>query len=122
RVANPRRLAEVLLARDKGWSQQQVGSLLSGSTREVELTSRIPVYMTYFTAMVDGEGNLQTFGDLYGLDTRIGAVLFGKQVPFVTPLYDAEMGAMRARQSAVHAAGARSRSTLADAISNIFSP
>ena len=79
RVADPRRLAAVLLAQDKGWSEQQVGSLLNGGTREVELTTRIPVHMTYFTAMVDGQGNLRTFGDLYGLDTRMGASLFGKK-------------------------------------------
>ena len=73
RVANPRRLAEVLLAHDKGWSEQQVGSLLAGGTREVEFMTRIPVHMTYFTAMVDREGNLRTFGDLCGVDTRMGA-------------------------------------------------
>ena len=38
----------------------QVGNLLNGGTREVELTTRIPVHVTYFTAMVDGQGNLRT--------------------------------------------------------------
>jgi murein L,D-transpeptidase YcbB/YkuD len=118
RVGDPRRLAAVLLGQDKGWSEQQVGSLLDGGTREVELTTRIPVHVTYFTAMVDRQGNLRTFGDLYGLDTRMGAELFGRKVPFVTPRYDDEIRAMRARQ----ASGAPTRSTLADAIANIFSP
>jgi murein L,D-transpeptidase YcbB/YkuD len=118
RVADPRRLAAVLLAQDKGWSEQQVGSLLNGGTREVELTTRIPVHVTYFTAMVDRQGNLQTFGDLYGLDTRMGAILFGKKVPFVTPRYDDELRAMRARNGPADS----TPSTLADAIANIFSP
>jgi hypothetical protein len=122
RVADPRRLAAVLLAQDKGWSEQQVGSLLNGTTREVELTTRIPVHMTYFTAMVDRQGNLRTFGDLYGLDTRMGANLFGRRVPFVTPRYDDEIRAMRARNGPADPSGAQTRSTLADAISNIFSP
>jgi murein L,D-transpeptidase YcbB/YkuD len=122
RVADPRRLAAVLLAQDKGWSEQQVGSLLNGGTREVELTTRIPVHVTYFTAMVDGQGNLRTFGDLYGLDTRMGASLFGGKVPFVTPRYDDEIRAMRARQRPAASSGAPTRSTLVDAISNIFSP
>jgi len=122
RVADPRRLAAVLLAQDKGWSEQQVGSLLNGTTREVELTTRIPVHMTYFTAMVDRQGNLRTFGDLYGLDTRMGAYLFGRRVPFVTPRYDDEIRAMRARHGPADPSGAQTRSTLADAISNIFSP
>ena len=97
RVSDPLRLAVILLAQDKGWSEQQVGSLLNGGTREVALTTRIPVHMTYFTAMVDRQGNLQTFGDLYGLDTRMGAILFGTKVPFVTPRYDDEIKAMRTR-------------------------
>jgi len=99
-----------------------VDSLLSGGTREVELTTRIPVHMTYFTAMVDRQGNLRTFGDLYGLDTRMGAILFGKKVPFVTPRYDDEIRALRARRGPADPSGAPTRSTLAEAISNIFSP
>ena len=120
RVADPRRLAAVLLARDKGWSEQQVGGLLNGGTREVELTTRIPVHVTYFTAMVDRQGNLRTFGDLYGLDARMGLNLFGRKVPFVTPRYDDEIRAMRARQRSTDPSA--TRSTLAEAISNIFSP
>ena len=122
RVADPHRLAAVLLAQDKGWSEQQVGSLLDGGTREVELTTRIPVHVTYFTAMVDRQGNLRTFGDLYGLDTRMGADLFGRKVPFVTPRYDDELRAMRARHRPADPSGAATRSTLSDLISSIFSP
>ena len=122
RVADPRRLAAILLAQDKGWSEQQVASLLNGGTREVELTTRVPVHVTYFTAMVDRQGNLRTFGDLYGLDTRMGASLFGGKVPFVTPRYDDEIKAMRARQRPTASSGAPNRSTLVDALSNIFSP
>ena len=51
--------------------------------------------MTYFTAMVDREGRLRTFGDLYGVDDRMGAVLLGKKVPFETPRYDEEPVASR---------------------------
>src|SRR5687768_1271480 len=80
-----------------------------------------PVHTTYFTAVVDRDGNLRTFGDLYGLDTRMGAALFDKKVPFVTPRYDAEMLALRARQRPA-ASGAPGLSSLADAISNVFSP
>jgi L,D-transpeptidase YcbB len=119
RVSDPFRLAAILLAHDKGWSEQQVGSLLNGGTLEVKLTSRIPVHMTYFTAMVDDQGSLQTFGDLYGLDTRMGAILFGAKVPFVTPRYDDEIKAMRTRHRPTSPSGAQ---TLADAIANFLSP
>jgi len=120
RVADPLRLAVILLAQDKGWSEQQVQGLVNGgTTREVALTTRIPVHMTYFTATVDREGSLQTFGDLYGLDARMGAILFGAKVPFVTPRYDDEIRAMRTRPDPTASSGS---STLADAIANIFSP
>jgi murein L,D-transpeptidase YcbB/YkuD len=119
RVAEPFRLATILLAQDKGWSEQQVESLLNGGTLEVKLTTRIPVHTTYFTTRVDSQGNLQTFGDLYGLDTRMGAILFGRKVPFVTPRYDDEIKAMQTRHRPTVSSGA---STLADAIANIFSP
>jgi murein L,D-transpeptidase YcbB/YkuD len=118
RVSEPLRLATILLAQDKGWSEQQVASLLNGGTREVQLTTGIPVHMTYFTATVDRQGNLQTFADLYGLDARMGAILFGTKVPFVTPRYDDEINAMRTRHRPATAAA----STLADAIASIFSP
>jgi L,D-transpeptidase YcbB len=118
RVSDPLRFAAILFAQDKGWSEQQVGSLLNGGTLEVKLTTRIPVHMTYFTAIVDRQGNLQTFGDLYGLDTRMGAILFGTKVPFVTPRYDDEIKAMRTR----HRPATAGASTLADAIASIFSP
>jgi len=68
--------------------------------------------------MVDRQGNLQTFGDLYGLDTRMGAILFGTKVPLVTPRYDDEIKAMRTR----HRPATAGASTLADAIAKIFSP
>jgi L,D-transpeptidase YcbB len=120
RVAEPVRLAVILLAQDKGWSEQQVQSLLNGgTTAEVKLATRIPVHMTYFTAAVDRQGNLKTFGDLYGLDARMGAILFGAKVPFVTPNYDDEIEAMRTRRRPEDPSGAP---TLADALANIFSP
>jgi murein L,D-transpeptidase YcbB/YkuD len=124
RVGNPRRLAEVLLAEDKGWPAEKVASLFGGGSQEVELTSHIPVHVTYFTAMVDYQGKLRTFGDLYGLDARIGAALLGRKVRFETPRYDAEAMAgaepdrrVPARQSRVSGAG-----NIADAIADIFSP
>lgn len=119
RVADPLRLAVILLAQDKGWSERQVEGMLSGGTRVVPLATRIPVHMTYFTAMVGRHGDLQTFGDLYGLDARMGAILFGPKVPFVTPRYDDEIRAMRARHRRAAPSGG---SALIDALTSIFAP
>jgi murein L,D-transpeptidase YcbB/YkuD len=122
RVADPRRLAVILLAQDKGWSEQQVQDLLDGgATTEVKLSTRIPVHMTYFTAMVDAQGSLQTFADLYGLDARMGALLVGAKVSFATPRYDDEIKSVRTRHRP-SGSGGGGPSTLAEALASIFSP
>jgi hypothetical protein len=38
----------------------------------------VPVHLTYFTAVIDAQGKLQTFSDVYGLDKKMAAALFGK--------------------------------------------
>ena len=84
RVQNPRRLAEVLLAEDQGWTSSQVGSALAGgATRDVTLNKQIPVHVTYFTAVVDDEGHLKTFGDIYGHDGRVASALEGKPIRLI---------------------------------------
>jgi L,D-transpeptidase YcbB len=124
RVEHPRRLASILLAEDKGWSETKVGSLFDGGSQEVQLSTPIPVHVTYFTAMVDDEGELRTFGDLYGLDARVGSALFGRKVRFQTPRYDDETvaSAQQDMRGQVRQQQASGPSTLAQVISNIFSP
>jgi L,D-transpeptidase YcbB len=79
RVQNPVRLAEVLLAHDKGWQPSQVqGFVRRGG--EITLTTPIPVHVTYFTAVADAAGNVQTFADVYGLDSRLTSALEGATV------------------------------------------
>ena len=124
RVEHPRRLVAVLLAEDKGWSETKVGSLFNGDSQEVQLSTHIPVHVTYFTAMVDYEGKLRTFGDLYGLDDRVGAALFGRKVRFQTPQYDdgTVASGQKDMRGQVRQQQSSGPSTLAQVISDIFSP
>ena len=87
RVENPRKLAEVLLGEDKGWSSQKVGSMFSGGggSNEVTLAKEVPVYLTYFTASADSDGKVKTFGDLYGHDSRVMQALAGRAVKYDAP-------------------------------------
>ena len=79
RLRQPDRLAALLLAEDKGWSAEQVKSLLAkGSNSVVSLSRPVPVHLTYFTMAFDGVGRLQTFADVYGLDKKMAQALFGK--------------------------------------------
>ncbi|MGA7325023.1 MAG: L,D-transpeptidase family protein [Rhodomicrobium sp.] len=80
RVANPIGLAELVLREDKGWDSKRVVELLNTSppNHEIDLDRNIPVHMTYFTALVDDDGKLHTFPDVYGHERRITLALEGK--------------------------------------------
>jgi len=79
RVHQPDRLALLLLAEDKGWSEQQVKDrLVKGSNSGVVLTRPVPVHLTYFTLAFDGIGKLRSYADVYGIDQKMAAALFGK--------------------------------------------
>jgi murein L,D-transpeptidase YcbB/YkuD len=79
RVANPGKVAAVILGEDQNMSKAQVEKLLAGGYNSaVGLTHRVPVHTTYFTAVVDDEGKVATFGDIYKLDGAVAAAVIGK--------------------------------------------
>ena len=86
RMEKPQQFAEILLAEDKGWPASQVKDLWDKSVNSpVTLDHKIPVHMTYFTAVVDGTGKVATFVDLYGLDNKMATALFGNATGFPPP-------------------------------------
>jgi len=81
RVQNPGRLAEILLAEDKGWTAEHVRGLMArGGNHEVTLSKLIPVHVTYFTAVAGEDGRISSIGDIYGHDSRMTAALTGRPV------------------------------------------
>jgi hypothetical protein len=79
----------VLLAEDQGMSAGKVKELWDKSLNSsVSIQRKIPVHMVYFTAMADDEGKVATFGDVYGLDRRLAAVMFGNANGFSEPAPD----------------------------------
>lgn len=81
RVQNPVRLAEILLAEDKSMASDRVRALAAPGAQannQVNLTRKIPVHITYFTAAVDEDGKARYFNDIYGHETRINLALEGK--------------------------------------------
>ena len=118
RVRQPDRLAALLLAEDKGWSPRQVKSLLAKDTSTlVPLNRPLPVDLAYFTAVIDENGKLQTFADVYGLDSKIGAALFGKgtKLKATTVEADAQVGPPPSSWRAAEGTGG-----FADSISGLF--
>jgi len=69
RLENPRHLAEALLRPQGDWDQWRIDNLIAGGdTTEVKMEERVRVYITYWTAWVDGEGRLNFRPDIYDKD------------------------------------------------------
>ena len=80
RVANPGKVAALILAEDSGVPQAEIDKLLAkGYNSGVAIKNRVPVHTTYFTVSVNSEDKVQSFGDVYGLDAGVAAAVLGKQ-------------------------------------------
>lgn len=79
RVRNPQRMAEILLANDKGMGPERISAIVKGPRRlhKEDLNRSVPVHITYFTAVVDETGKLKTLPDYYGHDRRLALALTG---------------------------------------------
>ncbi len=123
RVNNPRRLAEVILAEDKGWSPDRVGAQIASSqSLEVKIERQFPVHVTYFTARVDDDGKLRTFADIYGHDARLTAALAGKPVSLEAPEQTSgdSFAAVQKRPANVKAAAAKPQPGLGGLLEGLF--
>jgi murein L,D-transpeptidase YcbB/YkuD len=82
RVRNPRRLAEVIFAKDRNWTARDVSARLQSriENNRIELTQPIPVHNVYFTLVADEKGGLKSLPDVYGHDKRVGDALDGKSL------------------------------------------
>lgn len=96
RVRNPQRFAEVILAEDKGWGPERIKSLLDTPQQNnmVQLTTRIPVHIVYFTAWVDDDGKLATYRDMYAHEDKVHLGLDGKA--HLIPRKKEDLGKVRA--------------------------
>ena len=80
RVRNPARLAELVLAADKGWTPEQVSEIADGPAVEtpIPLQTKIPVHVAYFTDRIDDAGEALHFNDIYGHEERVMLALAGR--------------------------------------------
>jgi L,D-transpeptidase YcbB len=80
RVRDPLKFAEVILSADKGWDMARVSDLANNGpeNNEIRLTKKVPVHVTYFTTVVDDDGKLKTFNDVYSHEYKIHMGLEGK--------------------------------------------
>jgi murein L,D-transpeptidase YcbB/YkuD len=77
RVSDPVALAEHVLKGQPGdWTREKIEAAMNGTeTFRVPLTSPIPVYILYGTAIASEAGQVFFFDDVYGHDARLAALL-----------------------------------------------
>jgi murein L,D-transpeptidase YcbB/YkuD len=98
RVANPGKVAAIILAEDRGMPAAEIDKLLaSGYNSGVSINGRVPVHTTYFTAAVDEEGNVRTFGDIYSLDAGVAAAILDEEAKPEAVADNAEVAAPEAK-------------------------
>lgn len=118
RMEKPQEFAELLLAEDQELPKAKVKELWDKSVNEaVTIKSTIPVHTTYFTTVVDGEGKVQTFTDLYGLDRKLATAMYGDATGF--PLPPPEVKQRRAVGTSVSASRPTSGG-IADSLGDFF--
>ncbi len=82
RVYKPGKMAAMVLAADQDMPQAEVDKLLaSGYNSAVNIKHHLPVHTTYFTAMVNDEGKVETYPDVYKLDGALAAAIGGRAGP-----------------------------------------
>jgi murein L,D-transpeptidase YcbB/YkuD len=76
RVAEPKNLAIYLLRDDPTWTEERITkAMASGKEQYVAVKNPMPVYITYFTAWVDRQGDLNFREDIYNRDLQLSNLL-----------------------------------------------
>jgi L,D-transpeptidase YcbB len=75
RVQNPMEFAEALLANEPGLTRASLEGQFGPREAWNNLKTHIPVYITYFTLRVDEDGNIRSFGDVYGHNKQLITLL-----------------------------------------------
>ena len=78
RVQDPLALAAWVLRDKPGWTVDRIRAVIAGSqTIQVNLDQPIPVLILYSTAVVEPDGEVHFFDDIYGYDAELEQALTG---------------------------------------------
>ncbi len=80
RVENPFDFAAAMLANEPNINRERLEASFGPRERWFNMEVKVPVYLTYFTLRVDGDGSLRSFADIYGHDKKIAAALLGSEL------------------------------------------
>lgn len=77
RVENPKKLMMYLLENNATWTKEKIDKVLKTDTETgISVKPNMPVYIAYFTAWVDHNGNLNFRNDIYNLDEELAKEIF----------------------------------------------
>jgi L,D-transpeptidase YcbB len=80
RVQDPAKYAEVLLSivrPGEGYTEDRIVKMFGQGEVDIQFPKPLPVHLTYQTAFVDDDGNLEFREDIYGRDKALLAILNG---------------------------------------------
>jgi murein L,D-transpeptidase YcbB/YkuD len=77
RLQEPEKMAQYLLRNQPEWTPERINEAMnSGTEKYVKLKDPIPVFITYYTAWVDENGQLNFREDIYEHDKKLAAKMF----------------------------------------------
>ena len=75
RLQKPMKFAEIILGA-QGWTPKRINAAIaSGENQTIILDQKIPVYLGYYTAWADADGNVKTRDDVYSRDRTLTQAL-----------------------------------------------
>jgi len=77
RLSDPEKMAQYLLRDQPEWTPEKIEEAMnSGNEKYVKLKDPVPVIITYYTAWVDDNGQLNFRDDIYSHDETLGSKMF----------------------------------------------
>jgi murein L,D-transpeptidase YcbB/YkuD len=77
RLREPEKMANYVLRNQPEWTPEKINEAMnSGKEKFVKVKDPIPVVITYYTAWVDDNGQLNFRNDIYGHDARLSEKMF----------------------------------------------
>ena len=77
RLSDPAKMARYVLKNQPEWTEEKIFEAMnSGTEKFVKVKNPIPVHITYYTAWVDEDGQLNFREDIYDHDARLAAKMF----------------------------------------------
>ena len=87
RVRDPMKMAAVIFGQDRGWDQAKINEIAKSgvNNRQIQLNTKIPVHVTYFTARANQDGEIELVNDVYGHEKLIQKGFDGRAHTIVKP-------------------------------------